>query len=599
MQNKQLTQLFTTLQKTSRLLQIKGNNESLVESIEDVLNHMNSDSYNDKLENSTSNETILSLLNDIKSGKPNTFYNSLTEEYPESLLELLDIPNVTPRVVKILKNKLNINSFFELAGFYACSPDKLADMPVSLTALESMHKYVQNKESAVPETFLNMEGRLFGALITRFLTEHLGNEWQIHLTGEVRRCVSLIKNLEIILSKPQIKFPLDNEFMKKLAEDIIDYTCNYKSVQWQMLSFQDARRPPLEKNKLSYTTDENSIDLILPSGIPLKIYFCEYENIPKELIKRTSSHDHWDKLKHSAQKSIFPISSNETKKIEQEFYSNLKMSYIPPEIREGGIETELAIKKELPELIQVKNIKGDLHAHTNWSDGKVSIQEMAEAAQKLGYEYIAITDHTRAVQIVPGLDKDSIMKQIKEIRELNKKFNGTFTILAGSEVDIMPDGSLYFPDEILKELDIVIASLHLDTTSAPHLIYKRILKALENPYIDIMAHPTGRILHVRDYYKIDWEEILGIVLQKGKAMEINSNPSRLDMTSKHVKMAVKMGIPISIDTDSHNPNALKLMDLGVSHARKGWATAGNILNTLSLHDLKEWIKNRRIKNGIG
>lgn len=594
-----MPRFLDTLKKAVKLLQIKGNNDLLVSNIKDLLDKSKENPDNTK--KFIKNDILSSLFEDIKASKNNNFYTSLIEEYPESLLELWDMPTITPDIIHTLRTELNITSLFELQGFFLFSPEKIAALPaIPMSIFESMYKYFRKKDEEIPQTFLNIEGRFYEEIIIDFLKKQYGDNWQIHSIGEVRRCLPLIKKLEILISSQELAFPPSYEFCKNLIDSLLDYIFTYQAQINHILRFQEGRRPPLNRDKSiskiqSTLVDElvELIDLILPCSLPLRIWFCPYQDIGMELIKKTSAVSHWQKLKPYIHNHIFNVSLNQTEQIEKEFYNSLNMSYIPSEIREGNEEIELALKGELPEFIKLSDIKGDLHMHTNWSDGKNSIEEMAYTAQRLGYQYIGISDHTKAVQIVPGLDIDRIKKQIDVIKKLNQKFNGQFTVLAGSEVDIMPDGSVYFPDEILKELDIAIASLHLESNCTPETLYKRMVKVLDNPYIDAIAHPTGRILHVRDSYKIDWEQIFKIVIQKGKALEINSTANRLDLPAEFIKTAVKMNIPLLLDTDSHSAFGMKIMHLGVSHARKGWACAKNILNTGSVADLKLWIKNRR------
>ena len=596
-----IQQFLDTLDKALKLLQIKGDNDILVHNIEELFRTCPDLPSEHILKNSIKDDILISLFEDIKTGKDNNFYTSLIEEYPESLLELWDIPDINPEIIKNLRKSLNVTSLYELQGFFLFSPEKIAALPaMPLTTMESMYKYFKKKDEEIPQTFLNLEGRLYEEIVIDFFKEYLGDNWHIHSVGEVRRALPLIKRLEILITSPKMDFPPSYEFCEKLEDSFLNYIFTHQSSMKQLLRFQEGRRPPLERTQSVSKLQNTFIDFILPSSLPLRIWFCQYQTLALELVKKTSSDLHWKKLEpyiyqpDREQACLFPT----TEKIEEEFYNSLKMSYIPPEVREGEEEIPLALKGELPEFIKISDIKGDLHIHTCWSDGKNTIEQMIAMAQCLGYEYIGISDHTRAVQIVPGLDVNLIKKQISQIKNLNKSFNGKFTILAGSEVDIMPDGSVYFPDAILKELDIAIASLHLESNCSPKTLYNRMVKVLDNPYIDAIAHPTGRILHVRESYKIDWKEIFKIILQKGKALEINCTSNRFDLPEEFIKLAVKMKIPLLLDTDSHSATGMKMMSLGVSHARRGWACEKDILNTRSLENLKLWVKNRRSKEGI-
>jgi DNA polymerase (family 10) len=269
---------------------------------------------------------------------------------------------------------------------------------------------------------------------------------------------------------------------------------------------------------------------------------------------------------------------------EEEFYHRLGLQYIPPELREARGEIEKAEQGTIPRLVELSDIKGDLHVHTDWSDGHDSIEEMALAARDLGYQYITITDHSGGRGIAHGLDVERLRKQIAEIRTLNERLDGIH-VFSGIEVDIRADGSLDLPHEILSDLDIVIAAVHSAMNQDESKMTKRVLSAVENPDVDIIAHPTCRLLGEREPIAIDLEAIFQAALKNNKVLEINAMPSRLDLNDIHAFRARDLGVKLAIETDAHSTAHLSFMHFGISVARRAWCEPKHILNTLSLGGL--------------
>jgi DNA polymerase (family 10) len=269
---------------------------------------------------------------------------------------------------------------------------------------------------------------------------------------------------------------------------------------------------------------------------------------------------------------------------EEEIYRKLKLAYIEPELREASGEIEAAAAGRLPKLITQEDIRGDLQMHTTASDGKNSIEEMAEAARRLGYEYIALTDHSKAVTVANGLDEKRVLAQIKKIREAQKRFKD-IRLLAGIEVDILKDGRLDLDDDVLAQLDVVVCSVHSYMNLDRAAMTDRLLAAIENPYTQIIAHPTGRLLLRRDPFAFDMEAVLDAARKHGVAMECNSYPDRLDLKETHLRMARERGVKIVISTDAHTTAHLSYMKYGVKMARRGWLEKKDVLNTLPAEKL--------------
>ncbi len=280
--------------------------------------------------------------------------------------------------------------------------------------------------------------------------------------------------------------------------------------------------------------------------------------------------------------------------VEEEIYQKLGLDYIDPLLREDRGEVEAAREHRLPELIQLEDIKGDFHVHTNASDGNCSISEIAEAAKGLGYKFICVTDHSKSSAIAKGLSAKQLEQQIKEIHKLNDKLKG-ITILAGTEVDILADGSLDFDDKLLADLDFVIASIHSGMGSSREKVTTRTLKAMDNPYVNCIAHPTGRLIGEREAMDIDMAAVIKHAVQTHTALEVNANPYRLDLKDVHCKMTIEAGVMLAIGTDAHSIGSLALMGFGVATAGRGWATKIDVLNTLTPTNIKSWIKTKRPK----
>jgi len=280
-------------------------------------------------------------------------------------------------------------------------------------------------------------------------------------------------------------------------------------------------------------------------------------------------------------------------KTEEEIYKTLGMDWMPPEIREDQGEINAALSHKLPKLIDYKDIKGDLHCHSNWDGGANSIEVMAKAAQDMGYEYLGISDHTKFLRIEHGLDEKKLAQQRKEIDKLNARFrssNVKFRILQGCEANILNDGSIDIKDETLKELDYVIAGIHSNFKMEKTKMTERMIKVMKNPHVDIISHPTGRILKRRDEYQIDFGKILRVAKETGTILEINSYPERLDLNDQNIRRAKEVGVKMIINTDSHHKDQMRFMEFGIAQARRGWAEKGDIINCWLLEKLLKYFK---------
>jgi DNA polymerase (family 10) len=302
-------------------------------------------------------------------------------------------------------------------------------------------------------------------------------------------------------------------------------------------------------------------------GVPVELVVAEPSRLGNELLRATGSREYVTALE--------PLPDGPD---EESVYRVLGIPYCPPELRER------AFRGEPPPLVELDEIRGDLHVHSTWSDGKASVLEMGEAARDRGYEYLAICDHTRNVRVVPGLDADDVRRQAEEIAEANERL-APFRVLRGIECDILPDGSLDLPDDVLGELDWVMASVHAGQRAPKDELTRRTIEAMRHPAVRGLSHPKGRIINHRPENALDLERVFEVALEMGTALETNGLPDRLDLRDEYVRLAVEAGVPVLCSTDAHSVRGLANMQLSVATARRGWATAPDVLNTRALSEI--------------
>jgi DNA polymerase (family X) len=342
-----------------------------------------------------------------------------------------------------------------------------------------------------------------------------------------------------------------------------------------------------------------SITLDLDFDVSVDFRMVKPEEFITTLHHFTGSKDHNVRMRQLAKErgekiSEYGVENTETGEIltftsEEEFYKYFDLPFIPPEVREDGKEVDIFSASE--GLIELTDIKGDLHMHTTWSDGAHSLQEMVEACRAKGYQYMAITDHSQYLKVANGLNTERLLKQREEIKKLNEKYDDIL-ILSGIEMDILPDGSLDFEDDLLAQMDFVIASIHSAFSQPVEKIMDRLKNALMNPHVDLIAHPTGRKIGRREGYPVDIDSLISLAKETNTALELNANPNRLDLAAEYLKKAQEAGVKIMINTDAHRMETLKHMEIGVSSAKKGWIKKSTVLNALDKNDLLHFLHNR-------
>jgi DNA polymerase (family 10) len=356
---------------------------------------------------------------------------------------------------------------------------------------------------------------------------------------------------------------------------------------------------PVIDQKLAH--GENKVSFLLKSGMQVDVRILEKESFGAALLYFTGSKEHNVALRGRANKMGYTLNEYAlatlkgerpvARATEEEIYAKLDLDYIPPELRENTGEIDAAAEHRLPDLVEMSDMRGDLQMHTTASDGRNSIEEMALAAKDLGYEYISLTDHSKAVTVANGLDEKRTLEQIKKIHAANAKNLG-IRILASSEVDVLKNGKLDLDDEVLAQLDVVLVSVHSYMNLDRAEMTERILAAIENPYTQIVGHPTGRLVLRRDAYPYDMERVLDAAHKHGVVMECNASPERLDFKDTHLRMAKERGVKIVISTDAHTTRGLQAMRYGVQMARRGWIDKKDVINTQSLEKLLAGLKNK-------
>ncbi|MCX7769469.1 MAG: DNA polymerase/3'-5' exonuclease PolX [Proteobacteria bacterium] len=493
-------------------------------------------------------------------------YEEYRSKIPEGLLELLSVPYIGPVTLRTLYKTLHITNFDELIK--ACEDKMLRNLP----------NFGPKKEENILKGLLRFKEQTFRhpiGLIYEDISKLLEDVKKIEgviraeVAGSFRRMKETIGDIDILASG------------ENPARIIKSFT-----------------KLPLVKEILSEGETKSSV--LLTSGIQADLRVVDDISFGACLQYFTGSKNHNVKLRGIAKDKGLKINEYgvfEGDKLipcpdEDIVYRTLGLVWIPPEMREDNGEIELAQKNELPELIGYKDIKGDVHVHSTYSDGGETIRAMAESAIKKGYEYIVITDHSQSLKIAKGLEIERLYKQMEEIDKLNKEL-APFKIFKGSEVDIKHDGSLDYSDEILKKLDFVIASIHSGFKDDEKKITKRVLSAMENPYVTMIAHPTGRIINSRDPYNVNIIEMCKGASKTNTYLEINAYFDRLDLNDINARIAKEYGVKFCIGTDSHNSIQLNMMIYGIGQARRAWLTCDDIVNSRHLKDFEKLIRIKR------
>lgn len=495
-------------------------------------------------------------------------YELLKKQIPKGFEDLLYVQGIGPKKVYKLFRKLKIDNIQKLEnaakkglirkleGFGDKSEQEI---------LKSIEIFKKGQERMLLGKALPIAREIESSL------EKLKEVKKVVIAGSVRRMKETIKDIDILV-----------------------ISSNPKKVVNTFTTMPNVERV-LAKG-------ETKSSIVLKQGINSDLRVLEEKSFGAGLNYFTGSKDHNVELRRIAitkglklsEYGLFNAKNGRyvCGRTEQDVYKKLGLSYVAPELRENLGEIQAAKKSKLPKLIDYDSLKGDLHMHTKWSDGANTTEEMIKACINLDYKYIAITDHSKSEYIANGLDEKRLLKHCQEIDELQKKYP-QIRVLKGAEVDILSDGKLDYSDKILKKLDIVIASIHSRFKSQKEEMTKRIIKALENKYVNIFSHPTGRLINEREPYEVDIEKLFETARENNVFLEINSFPSRLDLKDINIKLALEHEVKFAINSDSHSTEHLKYIELGIAQARRGWLESKDILNTLSKQKVEKILQSKR------
>jgi len=502
------------------------------------------------------------------------YFEKLQAEFPETIFELFEIPGLGGKKVKALYEQLGIRTIAELevaakdgrvaelAGFGAKTATNL------IQAIERRRKHSGR--------FLLSDAKIWSDELVEHFQGH-PDVSQISPGGSFRRGRETIGDLDILIATKQ-------------PERIIEHFLQFEPIDRVL------------------ARGETKASVLLKCGIQADLRVVANHEFPFALGYFTGSKEHNVVLRGRALQNGWTLNEYRlapepgSKKVpkpipeiqtEADLYRALGLAYVPPELRENHGEIEAAEQGELPNLIELQNLRGTFHNHTSESDGHNTLREMAEAANQLGLEYLGIADHSKSSFQAHGLDEKSLLRQVEQIRELNKGFDADFQIFSGIECDILRDGQLDFADEVLSQLDYVVASVHASFTLSEKEMTKRIIRAMENRFVTILGHPTGRLLLAREPYQVDLVEIIKAAQATGTVIELNANPRRLDMDWRYWKLAKEQGVRCAINPDAHSVRGLQDLWFGIKAARKGWLTREDVINCLRLTDMQKLLRNKR------
>ncbi|MBN2085264.1 MAG: DNA polymerase/3'-5' exonuclease PolX [Anaerolineales bacterium] len=503
----------------------------------------------------------------LKTGKLK-FLTQLKKEVPPSLTEWLKIPGLGPKKAGLIWKSLKIKTLPQLEK--AARAGKLRDLP-------GMGAKSEAAILAGIESLARRSGRI-----------------------PLGRAYPLAQEIAAALKKvPGVTAAEPAGSLRRMRSDVGDIDILVAAADSKPVMEAFTRLPGVARI-LGRGEIKSSVEF--GDGVRAQVWVHPPQRFGTALQYATGSKDHNVALRELALKKGLSLSEHALKRVsdgkeilcaeEEAVYRALSLPWIPPELRENRGEVEAAIAGKMPDLIEIKDIVGDFHIHTTGSDGVLSVLEVAKAAVRRGRKVIAITDHSAGLGIAGGLDIARHGRQAEEIRRAQEALGDAITILHGSEVEIRADGTLDYPDEFLAGLDLVVASLHVGLRQPREKVTARALKAIRNPHVDIIAHPTGRLLPEREGADLDMEAVFAAAAQTGVALEINSHPSRLDLDDPHARRAKELGIPIAIDTDAHSEEDLDRLFFGVAIARRAWLKKEDVINTWPVEILLSWLKKR-------
>jgi DNA polymerase (family 10) len=503
----------------------------------------------------------------VETGR-STYHDELESKLSSGFVKMLQIPGVGPKMARLFRDELGLSSIEELEE--AAKSHRLRDLPhvgekAEANVLAGIERLRHRSGRMLLGTALPVAEEIVGQL-----RDHPAVE-RIETCGSLRRWRETIGDIDVLVASTR---PAD--------------------------ALEAFASLPIVKSVLAKGTTKASV--LTEEDLQVDCRVVSPDEWGAALQYFTGSKDHNVQIRSIAETNGLKVNeygvfrtSDDCKVAgpdEEGVYRVLGMPWIPPEIREAHGEVEAALEGRLPDLIELSDIRGDLHIHTNWSDGHNSIEEMAEAAIAHGYEYLSIADHSVGMGFISGLTVERILEQRRAIDQINEQYDG-FRVLQGIEVNIRADGTLDYDDDVLARFDIVTASIHGGLAQTEERITERMLSAIHNPHVDIIGHPTGRIIDKREPSAFDEPAVFAAAAETHTALEINAQPDRLDLKDTHARRAMEAGALIAIDSDAHSTGQLQLVRYGTATARRGWVTKGRVVNALPLKELLAWLDRNR------
>jgi DNA polymerase (family 10) len=503
------------------------------------------------------------------------YYEELRAEVPPGVVEMMRINGVGPKKAKLFWDELNITGIDELKA--AAEANRLQELSGMGTKSEQkILDAIQSLERRSGRTPIGKAKPVAEQILSALLA--LPEAIEGAIAGSIRRGRETIGDVDILIASEDAT-PIMQTFVEmSQVRRVLGHGETKSSVEMQSGLQVDVRVLPKARwgTALQYFTGS-------------KAHNVKMRKVAREQ-GLSLNEDAFSPIDDEG--NIIDDAEKIYCATEEDVYETLGLAWIPPEIREDNGEIEAARDSNLPTLITLDDIQGDLHMHTTYSDGKLSIREMAEAAKERGRTYIVITDHSQSSYQANGLEPERLLKQQDEVRQVNEDMGDDFQVLHGVELDIKSDGSLDYDDELLAKLDFVVASLHISLRQDENKTTQRLLNAIQNPHVDCIGHPTARLVGRRDPVKVDIESVIDAAAEHGTLLEINANPARLDLNAGYARLAIDRGVMLAINTDAHNAGHMDLMAYGVITARRGGVEAKHVINTRSFEAFQNWLRSR-------
>jgi DNA polymerase (family 10) len=507
----------------------------------------------------------------------------LRKQIPATLDELLEVEGLGPKRTKQLYETLGISSVKQLEQ--AIASGKVESLPgFGKKSGEKIRQAIQNLAKR-PKRFKLLDADQLVRSLIEYLREG-GNIEQLEVAGSYRRRMETVGDIDILAASDNAKPVMQRFQTYPEVERVIAAGTTRGTVILRSGLQIDLRILPQRSYgaALHYFTGSKAHNIAVRTlGVERGLRISEYGifRVPKGKKAEEVGIEEGERIGGATEEDVF---------------RSVDLDWVPPELREDRGEIQAAQKHKLPDLIALDDIRGDLHLHSKWTDGNSTILEMVRACKERGYQYCAITDHSKAVRVAGGLNAEGFKRQREEIEQAREKVPG-ITVFTGCEVDILPDGSLDLPDDLLDKLEVVVAAVHSKMDMPQSEMTKRVLKALAQPAVNILAHPTGRLINQREPFAIDLERIFHAAKEHDMAVELNAQPDRLDLNDRHLLRAREIGVKIAISTDAHSTGQLQFMSYGIGQARRGWLEKRHVLNAMTRTQLEIWLKRRRQRFG--